>query len=131
MRESFGIGSFEKREFSRCRLNLPMFYTINKQETAKGGESVDISRGGLMAYLNEQFQPGDRLHIEIFFPNHFQLSREISINSFRAQAQVMWVSFDQGNPRGEWKYGMKIVDISREDSVNLRQILDYLSSSPL
>ena len=84
------------------------------------GRAENASEGGLEIYFPEEMQIGERLKLKLFFS-----SSETELNTIEALAEVVWIDILSGD--GEFRSGVKFVDISPEDLVRLKDFLDSLT----
>jgi c-di-GMP-binding flagellar brake protein YcgR len=117
-----GVVSIEKRRFPRFNVDLPMKYSEVKVRKKQGGIAHDASEGGLLVYLQEKFPIGTKLKIEVFF------SHGLRLTPIRAQAEIVWADIRGPEDWGEYKYGLKFINIGKEDFSKLRSLLDSLSA---
>lgn len=117
-----GVVSIEKRRFPRFNVDLPMKYSESKVRKKQGGIAHDASEGGLLVYLQEQFPIGTKLKIEVFFSHGFRLT------PIRAEAEIVWADIRGPEDWGEYKYGLKFINIGKEDFSKLKWLLDSLSA---
>ena len=117
-----GVVSIEKRRFPRFNVDLPMKYSEVKVRKKQGGIAHDASEGGLLVYLQEKFPIGTKLKIEVFFSHGFRLT------PIRAGAEIVWADIRGPEDWGEYKYGLKFINIGKEDFSKLKWLLDSLSA---
>ena len=117
-----GIVSIEKRRFPRFNVDLPIKYSEVKVRKKQGGIAHDASEGGLLVYLQEKFPIGTKLKIEVFFSHGFRLT------PIRVEAEIVWADIRGPGDWGEYKYGLKFINIGKEDFSKLKWLLDSLSA---
>lgn len=117
-----GIVSIEKRRFPRFNVDLPMKYSEVKVRKKQGGIAHDASEGGLLVYLQETLPIGTKLKIEVFFSHGFRLT------PIRAEAEIVWADIRGPEDWGEYKYGLKFINIGKDDFSKLKWLLDSLSA---
>jgi hypothetical protein len=117
-----GVVSIEKRRFPRFNVDLPMKYSEVKVRKKQGGIAHDASEGGLLVYLQEKFPIGTKLKLEVFFSHGFRLT------PIRAEAEIVWADIRGPEDWGEYKYGLKFINIGKEDFSKLKWLLDSLSA---
>ena len=119
-----GIAKFEKelekRLHPRFLLNLPVEYYPIDAPGAAQGHTLNASQGGLMVCLRELFQKGQFISLKMFFASGAQLFTIV------AKAEVMWADQNMGED-GNYRYGVKFVEISEGDLARLKTFLDGLS----
>ncbi len=117
-----GVVSIEKRRFPRFNVDLPIKYSEVKVRKKQGGIAHDASEGGLLVYLQEKFPIGTKLKIEVFFSHGFRLT------PIRVEAEIVWADIRGPGDWGEYKYGLKFINIGKEDFSKLKWLLDSLSA---
>lgn len=122
LRKKSGVVTIEKRRFPRFNVDLPMKYSEVKVRRKQGGIAHDASEGGLLVYLQEQVPIGTKLKIEVFFSHGFKLT------PIKAQAEIVWADIRGPEDWGEFKYGLKFINIGKDDFEKLRWLLDSLSA---
>ena len=122
LRKRSGVVTIEKRRFPRFNVDLPMKYSEVKVRKKQGGIAHDASEGGLLVYLQEKFSIGTKLKIEVFFSHGFKLT------PIKAQAEIVWADIRGPEDWGEFKYGLKFINIGKEDFEKLQWLLDSLSA---
>lgn len=115
-----GILDLERRKYPRFKINLPLDYYRVDTPVGQTGRAENASEGGLEIYFPEEMQIGERLKLKIFFS-----SSETELNTIEALAEVVWIDILSGD--GEFRSGVKFVDISPEDLVRLKDFLDSLT----
>ena len=119
-----GIAKFEKemekRLHPRFLLNLPVEYYPIESPASAQGHTLNASQGGLMVCLKEKFQNGQYISLKIFF------SSGTNLFTIGAKAEVMWADQRMGED-GNYRYGVKFVEISDENLAKLKAFLDKLS----
>ena len=117
-----GVVSIEKRRFPRFNVDLPMKYSEVKVRKKQGGIAHDASEGGLLVYLQEKFPIGTKLKVEVFFSHGFRLT------PIRIEAEIVWADIRGPEDWGEFKYGLKFINIGKDDFSKLKWLLDSLSA---
>ena len=103
-------------------MDLPMKYYEMKVRKKQGGIVHDASEGGLLVYLQEKFPIGTKLKIEVFF------SFGLCLTHIKAEAEIVWADIRGSEDWGEYKYGLKFINIGKENFSKLRWLLDSLSA---
>jgi c-di-GMP-binding flagellar brake protein YcgR len=62
----FGIVNFERRKYPRFSIDLPIEYYKIDTPTSHSGRAANISEGGLLIYLPEVAEVGQRLKVRLF-----------------------------------------------------------------
>ncbi len=117
----YGTVNFEKRKHPRINLDLPIEYR-RTDLLVKHGRAVNASEGGLLLYLREQMEIGQHLEIKLVFPSGFKM------NTIETMVQVVWIDIHLGEGWGDYRTGVKFVDITPEDLNELNIYLRSLSS---
>jgi c-di-GMP-binding flagellar brake protein YcgR len=115
-----GILDLERRKYPRFKINLPLDYYRVDTPAGLTGRAENASEGGLEIYFPEEMQIGERLKLKLFFS-----SSETELRAIEALAEVVWIDILSGD--GEFRSGVKFVDISPEDLVRLKDFLDSLT----
>ncbi len=116
----YGIVNFEKRKHPRFSVDLPIEYT-RSDFVISHGEALNASRGGLLIYLPEKMEVGQHLSLKLFFSSGFEF------NTIETLAEVIWVDVHLGDDWGDYRAGVKFVEISPGDMEKLRIFLKSLS----
>ena len=114
--------SIERRKLPRCVIDLPLSFQMAERQDIHAGLIIDASEGGLQIQAFKDMTIGLKLSVEVFFAAGFELS------SLGGMAQVIWKDAydyddDVGKKRTGYKYGLKFLEISDEDSLRLRHLL--------
>ena len=116
-----GIINFEKRRHPRFTVDLPLEYYRVDSPIPETGRAVNASEGGLLVYFPEEVNVGDRLRLRLFFNVGSQL------NTIEMVVQIAWVDLHLGREWGDYRSGVRFVDISPEDLDRLKTFLKNLS----
>jgi len=114
-----GIVNLERRKYPRFTVDLPIEYLRLDSSTRYTGRVLNASEGGLLLYLPEQMEMGQDLKIKLFFTSGVEL------NTVELLAQVVWTDIHLGKGWGDYRTGVKFIDISSE---NLNQLKNFLRS---
>jgi hypothetical protein len=117
----YGTVNFEKRKHPRFDVDLPIEYRRTDQFVEQG-HAINASEGGLLLYLPERVEMGKHLTLKLFFT----VSSEL--NAIEAVVEVAWVDIHLGTDWGDYRTGVRFVEISTEDMVKLKNFLRSLSS---
>jgi c-di-GMP-binding flagellar brake protein YcgR len=82
---------------------------------------MNASEGGLLLYLPELMEIGNRLKLKLFFTMGSEL------NAIETLVEVVWVDVHLGKEWGDYRTGVRFVEISAEDAGKLRSFLRSLS----
>ena len=116
----YGTVNFEKRKHPRFDVNLPIEY-VRSDLPANRGEALNASEGGLLLYLPERMEIGQHLSLKLFFSSGFEF------NTIETLAEVIWVDVHLSDDWGDYRAGVKFVEISPGDMEKLRNFLRSLS----
>jgi hypothetical protein len=111
----------ENRKFPRRIIELPILYTFVENIKTYGGETANISEGGLLVYLKEALFEGVRLNIEIFPPDLFGLK------PIKAVTQIVWSPTRQGETWEEYlQHGLEFIEMDEGNAHRLKRLLTYI-----
>lgn len=117
-------GRFElkNRKFQRCPIELPILYTFIENVKSYGGQTGNISEGGLLVYLKEALLEGMKLKIEIFPPDFFGLK------PIKAVTQIVWSPARQGEGWEEYlQHGLEFIELDNGNLLKLKRLLRYIA----
>ncbi len=116
----YGTVNFEKRKHPRFSVDLPAEY--NRTDlSVRQGHATNASEGGLLLYLPEQIEIGNHLRLRLFF------SMASGLQTIEALVEVAWTDMHLGKDWGDYRTGVRFVEISTEDMSKLRNFLKSLS----
>lgn len=113
-----GTGDFEKRKHPRCNVDLPVEYR-RRDLVVKYDRVVNASESGLLTYLSEQVEVGQHLRMRLFFPF------SSGLNVIEMVTQVVWMESHTEKYGGDYRTGVRFVEVSSND---LRDLKNYLGS---
>jgi len=116
-----GIVNFERREYPRFSVALPVEYYQINSSISHTGRALNASEGGLLIYFPEQMEIGKHLNLKLFF------SLGSELNTIELLAEVVWIDIHLGEGWGDYRSGVKFIDISPEDMRKLKNLLMNLS----
>ncbi len=116
-----GIVNFERRRHPRFTIDLPIEYRRIDSSVSQPGRVVNASEGGLLLYLPERMEVGQHLRIAVFFTSGAVLK------TIECRAEVVWTDLNLGEGWGDYRSGVKFVDISKEDFERLKGFLKDLA----
>jgi c-di-GMP-binding flagellar brake protein YcgR len=116
-----GIVNFERRTHPRFNIDLPIEYQLLHSSTIHEGRALNASEGGLLVYFSEKIDIGQLLKVKLFFAMGSKL------NSIEMVMEVVWQDLHLGKDWGDYRTGMKFVDISPESLNRLKNFLRSLS----
>jgi c-di-GMP-binding flagellar brake protein YcgR len=116
-----GIVNFERRKYPRFSMDLPVEYYQINSSTSHTRRALNASEGGLLIYFPEQMEIGQHLNLKLFF------SLGSELNTIELLAEVVWIDIHLGEGWGDYRSGVKFIDISPEDMRKLKNLLMNLS----
>ena len=117
----FGIVNFERRKHPRFNIDLPIEYYLIPSTIGGSGQAINVSEGGLLVYLTEKVGIGQHLQLKLFFPSGSELK------TIEMVAEVVWVDIHLGKGWGDFRSGLRFIDIAPEDLNRLQAFLRSLS----
>ena len=90
----YGIVNFERRQFPRFSVDLPVEYE-RIDSFVPAGRALNISEGGLLIYFPERMEIDQRLKLRLFFS-----STGSDLFSIEALVEVVWVEIDSDKELG-------------------------------
>ena len=117
----YGTLNLERRKHPRFSVDLPIEYYRIDSSINHTGQAFDASDEGCLLYLTEQVEIGQHLRVKLFFTSGSDL------NTIETLAEVAWIDIYLGEVWGDYRYGVKFIDISPEDMTKLKNFLRSLS----
>jgi c-di-GMP-binding flagellar brake protein YcgR len=117
-----GIVNLERRKYPRFSVNLPVEYYQVNSSISHTGRALNASEGGLLIYFPELMEIGQHLKLKLFFTS------DSKMNTIETLAQVVWIDIYLSEGWGDYRTGVRFVDISQEDLERLKNFLRSLSS---
>jgi c-di-GMP-binding flagellar brake protein YcgR len=118
----YGTLNLEKRKYPRFSIDLPVEYS-RTDLFIKHGRAINASEGGLLLYLPEQVEIGQYLRLKLFFTSGSEL------NAIETVVEVVWMDIHPGEDWGDYRTGVRFVEISTEGMEKLKNFLRSLSSA--
>ena len=118
----YGTVNFEKRKHPRFSVDLPVEYS-RADVSGRQGHATNASEGGLLVWFPEQIEIGRHLRLKIFFTMGADLHR------LETLVEVVWTDIHPGEDWGDYRTGVRFVEISTEDMSKLKKFLKSLSSA--
>jgi c-di-GMP-binding flagellar brake protein YcgR len=115
-----GVVNLERRRNPRFSIDLPIEYQLIPPTFRDTGRVLNASEGGLLVYLPQQVEIGQHLKIKLFFASGPHL------NSIEVVAEVVWIDIHLGKEWGDYRCGVKFIDISSDDLSKLKNFLKSL-----
>ena len=117
----FGMVNFERRRHPRFALDLPIEYWKIRNSKSCPSRCTNVGEGGLLVLLSEQLEIGQNLRLNLF------VDAGPDLNAIEAVVEVVWKDIHVGKD-GEYRTGVKFLDISAEDMDKLKSFLDSLAN---
>jgi hypothetical protein len=117
----YGTVNFERRKHPRFNIDLPIEYSPVPSSVSHPGRALNVGEGGLLVYLSEKVEMGQLLQLKLFFPSGSELMGVELI------AEVVWRDIHLGKDWGDYRYGIRFIDISPEGLTKLKKFLKNLS----
>jgi len=118
-----GMANLEKRRYPRFNVDLPIEYFQINSSVGHPGRGLSISEGGLLIYFPEEIEVSQYLRLKLF------LSLGSESNTIEVLAEVVWRDIHLGQGWGDYRCGVKFIDIPPDDSAKLKNFLGGLSKS--
>jgi c-di-GMP-binding flagellar brake protein YcgR len=115
-----GVVNLERRKYPRFSIDLPIEYHFLPSSQRFTDRAFNASEGGLLVYLSQSIEIGQRLKIKLFFASGPDL------NSIEAVVEVVWMDIHLGEDWGDYRCGVKFLDIPSEDINKLKNFLRSL-----
>jgi len=119
IKSHYGTVNFEKRKHPRFSVDLPVEYS--RVDVSEGGRAKNASEGGLLLYLPERIGRGNHLRLKLFFTMGSELT------AIETLVEVAWMDIHVGKTWGDYRTGVRFVEISTEDMGKLKTFLKSLS----
>ena len=116
-----GIVNFERRGHPRFNVDLPVEYYRIDSSISYTCRAINASEGGLLIYFPEQMDIGQHLRMKLFFTSGPEL------DTIEVVAEVVWMDIHLGEGWGDYRSGVKFIDISPDDMRKLKNFLMSLS----
>jgi c-di-GMP-binding flagellar brake protein YcgR len=114
-----GIVNIERRKYPRFSIDLPIEYHQIHSSDTRTGRALNASEGGLLVYLPQKMEIGQNLALKLFFHNG------TTMNTIEMIGEVMWIDIHLEANWGDYRTGLKLIDISPED---LKRFKDFILS---
>ena len=113
----YGTVNFESRRHPRFNVDLPIEYYRIDSSISYTCRAINTSEGGLLIHFPEQMDIGQHLRIKLFFASGSEL------DTIEVLAEVVWMDIHLGEGWGDYRCGVKFIDISPEDMRKLKNFL--------
>lgn len=117
----YGTVNFERRKYPRFNVNLPIDYYRIDSSISHTGKALNISESGLLIYFPEEMEIGQHLKLRLF------LASGSEMNTIETLVEVVWTDIRLGKDWGDYRTGVRFVNISMEDMEKLKDFLLSLS----
>jgi c-di-GMP-binding flagellar brake protein YcgR len=117
----YGTVNFEKRKHPRFNVDLPIEYYRIDSSVSHTGRGLNLSEGGLLIYFPEQMDVSQYLRLKLFFTSGSEM------NTIETLVEVVWMDIHLDKDWGDYRCGVKFIDISPEDMTKLKNFLRSLS----
>lgn len=117
----YGIVNFERRKHPRFNIDLPIEYALLPSPASHPGRAFNASEGGLLVYLSQKVEISQLLQLKLFFPSGSEL------NGVELIAEVVWMDIHLGKDWGDYRCGLRFVDIPPDGLNRLKHFLSNLS----
>jgi c-di-GMP-binding flagellar brake protein YcgR len=116
-----GMANLERRRYPRFNVDLPIEYFQINSSIGHTGRGLSISEGGLLVYFSEEIEVSQYLRLKLF------LSLESELNAIEVLAEVVWRDIHLGQGWGDYRCGVRFIDVTPDDSAKLKKFLGGLS----
>jgi len=118
-----GMVNLERRRYPRFIVDLPIEYYRINSSIGQTGRGLSISEGGLLIYFPEEIEVSQYLRLKLF------LSSGSELNTIEVMAEVVWKDIHLGKGWGDYRYGVKFIDVPPDDLDRLKNFLESFSKS--
>ena len=117
----YGTVNFQRRKYPRFSIDLPIEYS-RTDSLAHPGQAANISEGGLLIYLPERVELGQRLRLKLFFASISE-----SLHTMEVLAEVVWRSSEPDELGKNYSCGVRFIETSPMDMSKLKAFLESLT----
>jgi c-di-GMP-binding flagellar brake protein YcgR len=117
----YGTVNFEKRKYPRFKVDLPIEYHQINSTIHHNGRVLNASEGGLLIYFPDPVKLGQHLNVKLFFASGS------TMNTLEMVVEVVWMDIHLNKGWGDYRCGVRFVDICSEDMSKLKSFLRSLS----
>lgn len=115
------VVNLERRSYPRFSVDLPAEYSLEESSLNHSARIGNISEGGLLVYFPEKIEIGKRLKMKLFF------STGSDLNKIEMLTEVVWRDIHLEKGWGDYRSGVKFIDISDDNLNRLKSFLNTLS----
>jgi len=116
----YGIIDFERRGYPRVKVRLPIEYRRVDSATKQSARTGNVSEGGFGIFFPERLEISEQLKVKLF------LSSGPDLVAIDALVEVVWMDMEAVESSGEYRSGVKFIDISEEAVTKLKAFLQDL-----
>jgi c-di-GMP-binding flagellar brake protein YcgR len=116
----YGIIDFERRGYPRVKVRLPIEYRRVHLATKQSARAGNVGEGGFGIFFPERLEIGEQLKVKLF------LSSGPRLVTVDALVEVVWMDMEAVESSGEYRSGVKFIDISEEAVAKLKAFLQGL-----
>jgi c-di-GMP-binding flagellar brake protein YcgR len=116
----YGIIDFERRGYPRVKVRLPIEYRRVHFATKQSARAGNVGEGGFGIFFPERLEIGEQLKVKLF------LSSGPRLVTIDALVEVVWMDMEAVESSGEYRSGVKFIDISEEAVAKLKAFLQGL-----
>ncbi len=115
------VVNLERRRYPRFSVDLPAEYSFEDSSLNYSAKIGNISEGGLLVYFPEKIDIGKKLKMRLFF------SYGTSLSEIEMLTEVVWHDIHLEKGWGDYRSGVKFIDISEENLDKLKNFIKSLS----
>jgi c-di-GMP-binding flagellar brake protein YcgR len=82
---------------------------------------MNLSEGGMLIHSPGQIEIGRHLNSSFSFPSGSEM------NIIETLVEVAWMDIHSGEVRGDYRFGVKFIDVSPEDMTKLKNFIGSFS----
>jgi c-di-GMP-binding flagellar brake protein YcgR len=116
-----GIANLERRKHPRFAVDLPIEYFPIDSSIGHSGRLINLSEAGLLVYFPERIGIGQHLKMKLFFSSGPEL------HTVEIVSEVVWEDICLEKDWGDYRFGVRFVDIAPDDLHKLKDFLRSLS----
>jgi c-di-GMP-binding flagellar brake protein YcgR len=117
----YGATHPERRKYPRFNVDLPIQYNKIDSSTSRNGRVMNLSEGGMLIQSHERMEIGRHLKSE------FSFIRGCEFGTIKTLAEVVWQDIFMTEAWGDYRHGLKFLEVSGKDKVKLDDFLVSLS----
>jgi hypothetical protein len=111
----------ERRTHPRFNVDLPIRYYQADSLISRNGRAMNVSEEGILIYLPDQVKTGQTMKLKLSFFSDFDW------DSIEAVSEVVWSDLHLWEAWGDYRSGMKFIDMAAKDNVKLKNYLKSIS----